>query len=112
MMRRFLLLSLLYLLFVGLTGPVLANPFLVCDPPTAGEAVTGYRLTLNGQLIDVAVDQTGEYGFKFDLVAIQNGEYTVTAVARNAWGESESSLPFVFTKAGPLMPTGMSIVQD
>ena len=102
----------LVIVLMGLSSIAFAANYLVCDPPPANELVTSYQLTMNGQLVDVDPDTTGVYGFKYDLTPLQNGPYTVTAIDRNAWGDSDPSLPFVFTKSGPSIPTGMHIVRD
>lgn len=91
---------------------VLADPFLVCDPPEEGQNVEYYLLT--GLSIvqpdeQVPLDTTGQFGFKLDLSGLPFGNYTVTGMACNKWGCSEASVPFEFTKIVPSVPSNFNI---
>lgn len=45
---------------------------------------------------------------KWDIANIA-GTKTITAVARNSWGESEASIPFTFTAGAPATPSGLTL---
>ena len=71
-----------------------AAPFLVCDPQAD---VDYYKIYSNGQLVadNVAPDQSGTFGFKYDLQGLTPGSYEWTAEACNAWGCSSLSDPYI-----------------
>lgn len=82
---------------------VLASPFLVCDPPAAGEPVEYYEIDglpapMTGR--DIHRDVTGKYGFMFDLASLPvGGPWTLKARACNkVWGCSEDSDPYVLNR--------------
>jgi len=84
------------LLFLILAVPVFAEPFLVCDPPNPDEQVSNYGIYKDGVLlVTVPKDSTGKHGFIYDLKDVTPGKYVWTATAKNVWGESEQSHPFV-----------------
>jgi len=91
-----------------------ASPFLVCDPyPSTAVQPTEFVVTISGVSAPVttpAVDVTGGKGMKLDLGPLNlTGARTVTAKAKNAWGESAASLPFVFTAGAPATLTGLGL---
>lgn len=104
-------------LAVFLPSVVSAAPFLTCDPyPTnvTGQAIpTEFVVTISGitnPIVTPAVDVTGGKGMRLDLGPLNlSGTKTVTAKARNAWGESAASAPFVFTAGVPGVPTGFGL---
>jgi len=108
-MKRKISLAVILILF-----PIMAfaEPFLVCDPPEAGQDV-GYYLVSGLSIVQpdekIPVDGTGEFGFKVDLSPLPFGNYTITAMACNDWGCSEASVPFEFTKIVPSTPSKLSI---
>ena len=81
-----------------------ASPFLVCDPPAAGESVEYYEVDgLPPAFHDgknVPRDTTGKYGFRLDLAALPvGGPWTLRARACNAmWGCSEDSAPYILNR--------------
>lgn len=94
--------------------PAAAAPFLVCDPyPPNAAQPTEFVVTVSGvtnPIVTPAVDVTGGKALRLDLGPLNlTGQRTVTAQARNAWGESASSAPFVFTAGAPLSPTGIGL---
>lgn len=80
-----------------------ASPFLVCNPPAAGEPVEYYEIDglpvpFTGK--DIPKDASGKYGFKFDLVQLPiGGPWTLKARAcHSVWGCSEDSEPYALLR--------------
>lgn len=104
--------------FVGglalLSGAVSAAPFLVCDPyPATGQQPTEFVVAVSGitsPIVSPAVDVTGGKALRLDLGPLNlTGLRTVTAKARNAWGESASSAPLEFAAGAPSSPGGLTL---
>lgn len=103
-------------LVLGMLLPVsaMASPFLVCDPyPSTAVQPTEFVVTISGitnPVITPAVDVTGGKAMKLDLgPLLLSGSRTVTAKARNLWGESAASLPLTFTAGAPAPSTGITL---
>ena len=99
------------LLFPGIA---LATPFLMCDPyPNTGPQPTEFIVNVSGitaPIVTPAVDVTGGKVLKLDLGPLNLvGPKTVTAKARNAYGESALSAPFSFTAGAPAVPSGLTL---
>jgi hypothetical protein len=96
----------LLLLFVA--GPLMAAPFLVCDPYPATMTVSYFTVTIDGgtpvQSVPL-VNTDGTSQLHFDLTVVPAGSHTVTIKAGNVWGESASSAPFAFTKPASVLQT-------
>lgn len=99
----FAMFAVLVVVFLVMTATAFASPFLVCDPPAAGEPVEYYEIDglpapYTGR--NIPRDETGKYGFKFDLAQLAvGGPWTLTARACNAvWGCSEDSAPYVLMR--------------
>jgi hypothetical protein len=110
--------SMLLGLFAALPVMVQAAPFLTADPyPTnvATEIVpTSFVVTISGIAAPITTPAvsvgTNQVGLKLDLGPLNlTGSRTVTAKAKNAWGESASSLPFVFTAGVPAVPGSLGL---
>ncbi len=91
-----------------------AAPFLVCDPyPSSGPQPTEFLVTV-GTAAPVTVPATrqtdGSVILKRDVAGIGTGAKTVTAKAKNAWGESAASAPFSFVAGAPPAAAGMRLV--
>lgn len=91
-----------------------AAPFLVCDPyPATGPQPTEFVVTISGiatPIVSPAVTTTGGKYLHLDLGPLNlTGTKTVTAKARNAWGESASSAPLAFTAGAPVAPGGLGL---
>ena len=106
------------LLLLPFAGAASAAPFLVSDPyPTdaAAEAIpTEFVVAVSGRATPVVVPAvpvgTNQVMLKLDLGPLNlSGARTVTAKARNAWGESASSAPFAFTAGPPKVPGGLGL---
>jgi hypothetical protein len=84
-----------------------AGPFLVCAPQSN---TTSYLLTLNGVEQEVGVQDMGESTSRlhFDLVDLEDGNYTGELKAKNIWKVSDP-LPFEFNKAAPDCPSVIDI---
>ena len=96
------------------SGAVSAAPFLVCDPyPATGQPPTEFVVTMTGvatPIVTPAVDVSGGKALRLDLGPLNlSGSKTVTAKARNAWGESAASAPFTFTAGVPGVPGGLGL---
>lgn len=96
------------------SGAVSAAPFLTCDPyPATGQQPTEFVVTIAGltaPVVTPAVDVTGGKALRLDLGPLNlSGSKTITAKARNAWGESAASAPFTFTAGVPGVPGGLGL---
>jgi hypothetical protein len=107
------LLVVCFLMFVAMQ--LQAAPFLVCDPYPASSAVTSFTIFWDGATTGISVpvftDATGTY-IHLDLASVTNGSHTVKARAKNSWGESADSSPFVFVKQAPATPLNTRISQN
>jgi hypothetical protein len=86
----------------------------MCDPyPSNGQQPTEFVVTVSGiatPIVSPAVDVTGGKAMRLDLGPLNlSGSKTVTAKARNAWGESAASGPFTFTAGVPGVPSGVGL---
>lgn len=94
--------SVLGLITLLWAAPVLAGPFLVCDPYTAADGITSFNLTIDSGSPTSIVPVN--MALHYDLSGLANGAHTVTAQACNLWGCSTSSSPLAFTKSVPASP--------
>lgn len=107
----------LALVLLAVSGPVSAAPFLISDPyPTdaATQAVPAeFVVSISGlaPITTPAVPTgTNQVRLRLDLAPLGlSGAKTVTAKARNAWGESANSAPFSFTAGSPALVTGIGL---
>lgn len=99
-------------LFALASMPIYAAPFVVSDPyPSSGPQPTEFVITVSGQSAPVIVPATSTAQgvmLKWDVAGI-SGSKTITAKARNAWGESAASGPFTFTAGTPAAPSGIGL---
>jgi len=99
-------------LFALASMPIYAAPFVVSDPyPSSGPQPTEFVITVSGQSAPVIVPATSTAQgvmLKWDVAGI-SGSKTITAKARNAWGESAVSSPFTFTAGMPAAPSGIGL---
>jgi len=105
--------KLLFVLLGALCSTATAAPFLLCDPyPSSGPQPVEFLVTV-GTAPPVVVPATrqtdGSVILKWDIAGIGTGAKTVTAKARNAWGESAASAPFSFTAGTPAAPGGIGL---
>jgi len=94
-------------------------PFIVCDEYPSGEIQPDYFiLSLDNGTAFNSVSQVMPSGGKrlyYDIGAVSNGSHRLTIKAiktpsgGNAGGES-TTVPFDFTKGGPLSPTGLKVI--
>ena len=94
------------------SAPIYAAPFVVSDPyPSSGPQPTEFVITVSGTQTPVVIPATATPQgviLKWD-VAGMSGSKTITAKARNPWGESAASLPFTFTAGTPAVPSGIGL---
>ena len=99
-------------LFALASMAIYAAPFVVSDPyPSSGPQPTEFVITVSGQSAPVIVPATSTAQgvmLKWDVAGI-SGSKTITAKARNAWGESAATPPFTFTAGTPAAPTGIGL---
>lgn len=95
----------------ALSTSATAAPFLVCDtyPTTSAQAMpTEFVVTISGAaqpIVSPAEAVQGGVRLHLDLGPLNlTGARTVTAKARNQWGESANSAPFSFTAGSPAPP--------
>jgi hypothetical protein len=96
----------LVMLLVIVSTSAWASPFLVCDDPNPTEEVTEYRLMIDG------TEYFTPAPLHFDLSFIVEGTHSVTAFARNMWGESAASVPLAFERSLAVAPSGVTITQE
>lgn len=92
----------------------LGSPFLICDPyPATGTPPTEFVVTISGvsaPVVTPAVAVTGGVAMRLDLGPLNlSGSKTLTAKARNSWGESSASAPFQFAAGSPGAPGGLGL---
>lgn len=97
-----------------ISNSVVAAPFLVCDPyPATGQQPVEFVVTVSGianSIISPAVDAPGGKALHLDLGPLNlTGSRTVTAKARNLWGESADSAPLAFSAGTPVTPGGLGL---
>ena len=104
--------SALPFLFTLASFPIYAAPFVVSDPyPPDSAQPTEFVISVSGTQSPVVVPATATPQgviLKWD-VAGMSGSKTITAKARNPWGESAASLPFTFTAGTPAVPSGIGL---
>lgn len=92
--------------------PICAAPFVVSDPyPPDGPQPTEFVISVSGTQAPVIIPATATPQgaiLKWDVAAVK-GSKTITAKARNPWGESAASDPFEFTAGTPAKPTGIGL---
>jgi hypothetical protein len=110
-MKKLLLLA--FLPVVAQTAPFLtSNPY---QTNVSADAVpTEFVVTISGIAQPITAPAvavgTNQVWLKLDLGPLNlSGSRTVTAKARNAWGESATSSPFVFTAGPPTAPSGLGL---
>jgi hypothetical protein len=97
------------LAIMAAASTVNAAPFLVCDPPLAEEQIISYKIYQDGvEVATVLKDESGEYGFEYDLNGVSPGAYSFTAEAVNAWGASAPSDPYM-SPADASRPAGLKM---
>jgi len=99
-------------LFALASTPICAAPFVVSAPyPSSSPQPTEFVITVSGQSTPVIVPATSTAQgaiLKWDVAGV-SGSTTITAKARNAWGESAASGPFTFTAGTPAAPSGIGL---
>ena len=104
--------SALPLLWALAEAPIAAAPSIVSDtyPPDAAQP-TEFVISVSGMQQPVIIPATATPQgaiLKWDVSGV-SGSKTITAKARNPWGESAASLPFSFTAEKPGAPTGIGL---
>ena len=104
--------SALPFLFALASFPIYAAPFVVSDPyPPDGPQPTEFVISVSGTQVPVIIPATTTPQgaiLKWDVAAVK-GSKTITAKARNPWGESAATPPFTFTAGTPAAPTGIGL---
>ena len=89
---------LMILAMLAFATTVQAAPFLVCDPPDPAEQVTSYIVYQDG--VEVGTPTAEPDGsLRMDLEGVTPGAYEWSAIAVNAWGQSEASDPYISPSA-------------
>ena len=107
-MKKLVRLFSVFIVFAS--SPVLASPFLVCDPYPPSELQPDYfwvKINSADQVKSLLVEVTGGKILKYDLANVTVGSHTVevkACQASDAWGEVCSS-PAVFTFKRPSAPS-------
>jgi hypothetical protein len=97
-----ILVSVVMLMLFLFASVCMATPFLVCDPPLAGDpVVTNYKLT-GGSWVPASVPAMADGTIKLDLVNAPVGTNSMTVkacgVPDDVWEECSESVPFSFTR--------------
>ena len=104
--------SALPFLFALASFPIYAAPFVVSDPyPSSGPQPTEFVISVSGTQTPVIIPATATPQgaiLKWDVSGV-SGSKTITAKARNPWGESAATPPFTFTAGTPAAPTGIGL---
>lgn len=109
-MKKKILTSMLIFALWILCVSAAASPFLVCDPPAAGEQITHYEIYQDGALIAATSGTEPDASLKYDLDGVAAGQYEFTAKACNTWGCSDFSNP---TQSPPAAsaPAGLDLIK-
>lgn len=100
------------LLFISST--CFATPFLICDPPLAGEPIpTTYKLT-GGAWVPATVPAQADGTIKLDITNAPIGTNSMTVaacgVANEVWEECSEPVPFSFTRPmAPVLPKTLKL---
>lgn len=99
-------------LFALASFSINAAPFVVSDPyqpdsPQPTEFVISVSGTQTPVIIPATATPKGAI-LKWDVSGL-SGSKTITAKARNPWGESAATPPFTFTAGTPAVPTGIGL---
>ena len=107
-------------LILSLPATATAAPYLTCDCTPAIDAVTGFQLQIGAATpIDVAAFTICEtetpcvspsYRICWDAAQLPAGAFSIKALAKNAWGVSNWTLPLVGSKTLPSSPSFLKIV--
>jgi hypothetical protein len=105
------------LILLALANVAWGAPFLVCDavPAQAQTNLNVVQYVITGLsttpiTTQAMINADGSQQLHYDLSAVANGSYTVTAAAVNGLGlEGPFSDPFIFTVGLPTKPTGLRI---
>jgi hypothetical protein len=94
------------------SAPIYAAPFVVSDPyPPDAAQPTEFVISVSGMQQPVVIPSTATPQgaiLKWDVSGV-SGSKTITAKARNPWGESAATPPFTFTAGTPAAPTGIGL---
>ena len=108
-------------LLSALSPVAFAAPFLVCDPyPTndpAKAVPTEFVVTVSGVAAPITIPAVpagaNAVAMKLDLGPLKLvGSKSITAKARNAWGESAATPVFTFVAGAPAVPGGIGLSAD
>ncbi len=89
-------------------------PFVVTSY-VSGEEITHYEVELDGVLSTVEPQRNpadGTYRLRMDVSGVEIGQHTLRMRGVNVWGPGEFSDPFVFTKALPSKPSGITLSEE
>ena len=104
--------SALPFLFALASFPIYAAPFIVSDPyPPDAAQPTEFVISVSGTQTPIVIPPTATPQgaiLKWDVATV-NGSKTITAKARNPWGESAATPPFTFTAGTPATPSGIGL---
>ena len=112
-MKKIFVLVVMMLLF---SSVCMAAPFLVCDPPLAGEPVPAtYQLT-GGAWVPASVPAQADGSIKLDLVNAPIGTNSLTVAAcgepSDVWEVCSDAVPFTFTRPSvPKLPKALKLTR-
>jgi len=110
-----ILVSVVMLMLFLFASVCAASPFLICDPPLAGDpVVTNYQLT-GGSWVPASVPAQADGTIKLDLANAPVGTNTMTVkacgVPDDVWEECSDSVPFTFTRRlAPKLPRTLKLI--
>jgi len=90
------------------SGATLSNPVTITATATDNIGVVGVQFQLNGTNLS-AEDTTNTYSVSWDTTGVAPGQYSLTAIARDAAGNSTTATPVSVTVEAPPDSTPPSI---
>ena len=91
------------------TGTTLSDPVTITATATDNIGVVGVQFQLNGTDLG-AEDTTNSFSVSWDTTGVAPGQYTLTAIARDAAGNTTSSDPVQVTLASSSSTLSVSVV--
>jgi hypothetical protein len=91
------------------TGTTLSGTVTIAATATDNTGVAGVQFRLNGANLGVE-DKTNPFSISWDATGVAPGQYTLTAIARDAAGNSTTSAPITINIAAPTTTLSVSLV--
>ena len=96
--------KLLVVLMVLVPVMAFASPFIVSD---AQQGISHYMVIIDGGVV-TEVPAQADGSLKVDVATVSTGQHNIT-IRACSWWECSEPVPFVFTRAGIAVPTGIGL---